>query len=94
MITFLAQPIKERVNQCLLIRQFEVCQVVWVRTNIVRNVLWDGVGAIVMLPTKLSTRVEQSVLAVLVGAKYDEETWLWPCLVVVGVGVVAGLSTW
>ena len=28
------------------------------------------------------------MLAVLVGAKYDEETWLWPCLVV--VGVVAG----
>jgi hypothetical protein len=52
MITFLAQPIKERINQCLRIRQFEVCQVVWVRKNVVRNVLWDGVGAIVMLSTK------------------------------------------
>ena len=52
MITFLAQPIKERINQCLLIRQFEVCQVVWVRKNVVQNILWDGVGAIVMLPTK------------------------------------------
>jgi hypothetical protein len=52
MITFLAQPIKERINQCLLIRQFEVCQVVWVRKIVVRNILWDGVGATVMLPTK------------------------------------------
>jgi hypothetical protein len=26
----------------LLIRQFEICQVVWVRKNVVRNILWDG----------------------------------------------------
>jgi hypothetical protein len=52
MITFLAQPIKERISQCLLIRECEGCQVVWVRKNVVRNYLWDGVGATVMLPTK------------------------------------------
>jgi hypothetical protein len=52
MITFLAQPFKERINQCLLIRQFEICQVVRVRKNVVRNILWDGVGATAMLPTK------------------------------------------
>ena len=52
MITFLAQPIKERINQRLLIRQIEICQVVWVRKNVVRNILRDGVGATVMLPTK------------------------------------------
>jgi hypothetical protein len=52
MLTFLAQPFKERINQCLLIRQFEICQVVWVRKNVVRNILWDRVGATVMLPTK------------------------------------------
>jgi hypothetical protein len=51
-ITFLAPPIKERINQCLLIRQFEVCQVVWVRKNVVWNILWDWIGATVMLPTK------------------------------------------
>jgi hypothetical protein len=50
--TFLAQPIKERINQYLLIRQFEVYQVVWVLKNVVQNILWDGVGATVMLPTK------------------------------------------
>jgi hypothetical protein len=55
MITFLAQPIKECINQCLLILQFVICQVVWVRKNVVRNILRDGVGAdgaTVMLPTK------------------------------------------
>jgi hypothetical protein len=52
MINFLAQPIKERINQCLLIRQFEVCQLVWVRKYVVRNILWDWVGATAMLPMK------------------------------------------
>ncbi len=57
MITFLVQPIKERINQCLLIRQFEICQVVWVRKNVVRNIVRDGVGATVMLPTKSCKRI-------------------------------------
>ncbi len=36
----------ERINKCLLIRQSEVCQDVWVRKNVVQNILWDGVGAL------------------------------------------------
>jgi hypothetical protein len=39
------------INHCLLIRPFEICQVVWVRKNVVQKILRDWVGATVMLPT-------------------------------------------
>ncbi len=63
-------------NQCLLIRRFEICQVVWVRKIVVRNILWDGVGATVMLPTKSWKRT----YTIYINGIYLTNTWFMPWL--------------
>ena len=58
MIAFLqvAQPSHERINQRLLIRHFELPNVLWVQAMVHRHVKWGGVGAGLMLSTKSWTK--------------------------------------
>ncbi len=44
MLAFLAEPSRTSINQRLLIRQLEVCSVVWIRGIVSRHVPLRGVG--------------------------------------------------